>query len=533
LPETPKRLISIPPSGTAQRWASRILLGILLIGVALRAREFLSFRSLWLDEIALLLQIKRASYEQLLLSGLKGNQGAPAAYLVLSRWLLTTIPSLEVAVRLLPFITGIGFLFASRSLSRLVFSDLASRIVFLLLCSTSPVLIYYSAEGKHYMQEALVASLLLLAFLKYQKDEISTAAMAAYGAAAIWCAHCAPVILCAGGLVHLAQRLRGKRFRECIQTSTAASLWAVSFALHASTNLSGLLGNTALRLYWGHGLAPWRKGLSVVAAWAYDSWSNFLLYALVPSQLEASLTSGPLGWSAALSPLLLAVSIAGLAILFRGRAPVAPYITATFLVAFGLSLFRIAPFSSRLILYLVPFIFVCCSAAIGACLRGSLLKSGVGLLLLLIVAGPSLASSTRQFVHPLDPYDMKRALQALSETHQPGEPIILRRPDYQAFVIYSRRMGLRKLQLAERAWRLTPHRSMRDRLVTVILKSPTKSAWVIGAFRSAQVAQGLSALEQECCQISNTTTGPGFITARVTLRADYHPSARLLQHAKK
>ena len=49
---------------------------IVLLGVSLRLREFLSFRSLWLDEVALLLQIKRRSYERLLLDGPGGNQGA-------------------------------------------------------------------------------------------------------------------------------------------------------------------------------------------------------------------------------------------------------------------------------------------------------------------------------------------------------------------------------------------------------------------------------------------------------------------------
>lgn len=522
-------LNSLLPSATTLSWTSRALLTILVVGIGLRVREFLVFRSLWLDEIALLLQIKRASYEQLLLSGLKGNQGAPAAYLVLSRWLLTAISSLEMGARLLPFIAGIGFLFASRSLARLALLDLPSRLVFLSLCAISPLFVYYSAEGKHYAQEVLVATLLLIAFLKYQRKEISNAMMAAYGSVAIICAHCAPVILCAGGVIRIAQGLRGKRLKDVGTVSIVASIWVGIFALHATTNMRGLLGNTALRLYWGHGLAPWRKGFPTVVAWIYDSWAKFALYSLFPFEPSDIPYLDSPQTAVTLSLLFLAITLGGLVVLFRRRAPVAPYITMAFVVAFGLALFRIAPFSSRLILYLTPLVFLCCAATIGACMRGSPLQKGVGALFALLVIGPSLGRSAHQFMLPLDPYDMKRALRALDENHRQGEPIILRRPDYQAFAIYSRRMKLRRIKLVEKAWRLTPYRVMRDRVVTVILQSPTRNAWIIGAFRSGQIAEGLSQLERECCQITRKIAGPGFMLAQVTLRDDYQPPKRLLQ----
>lgn len=524
---------AISQSSTTSTWATRLLVAILLLGVGLRVRELLAFRSLWLDEIALVLQLKGSSYAQILSAGVKGNQGAPAVYLITSRWLLRTIPSMEIGARLLPFLAGLGFLGSAFLLSRAVFTTAREQVAFLALCATSPLFIQYSTEGKHYMLETLVASLLLLAFLKYNRGEISAIMMGLIGALSVWCAHCAPVVLCAGGLVRIAHELRGRRYQQCLRVVGFASFWAVSFGLHAMTNLSNLLGNTALRLYWGHGFAPWIKGIPAVISWSYDVWANFTRYALLPFQLFHGDGAPFSMWASTLSCVILVVITAGLGILWRRSSPVAPYVAATFATAFSLAVFGLAPFSSRLLLYLTPFVFICCAASIGACLGHSLIRDIFGACLALVVIGPSLATSAIQFIEPLDRFNMKAALHALTQNYRAGEPILIRRPDFQSLAIYARRMKLHDLFVAERAWRLTPYRAMRDRLVTVTLQSPTKSSWIVSAYGSADVERGLQELERECCTIQRKVTGRGFLVAQVTLRSDYQPPERVLKAAAK
>ena len=527
------RLPSISCSPITRSWATKLLFAIVLVGVGLRVRELLAFRSLWLDEIALILQTKGSSYERIFRSGVGGNQGAPALYLITSRWLLGTIHSMELGARLLPFLAGLGFLLTALGVSRAVFDDNRERVVFLLLCATSPLLIQYSTEGKHYMLETLVASLLLLAFLRYQSGELPHTQMGLLGALSVWCAHCAPVILCAGGIVRIAQELQRKRYKQCLIIVAIAAFWLASFTIHAITNLSGLLSNNALRLYWGHGLAPWKKGPLAVATWSYDVWAHFMRYALLPFQLFHGDEERLSGWTPALSLFLLFVVAAGLIILARRRSAVTPYILALFVTAFCLSLVRIAPFSSRLLLYLTPFVFVCCATTVGACLGHTVIRNILGGTLAVLVVGPSVATSAIQFIKPLDHCNMKGALHALAPSYVAGEPIVLRRPDYQSFAIYARRMKLTNLFVAEKAWRLTPYRAMRDRLVTVTLQSPSKSSWIVSAFGSSDVARGLAELERECCTVQKRIVEDGFMVAQVSLRSDYRPPDRVLKAADK
>src|SRR3984893_4310451 len=114
---------------------------IMVFGALLRLTQFLSNRSLWLDEAKLALNIVNRSFVQLC-EPLDYGQGAPVGFLMLERSAVHLFGSGEYALRLFPFLSGM--------ISLLLFYQLAKQSVpraapiAMGLFATSAPLIYYS-----------------------------------------------------------------------------------------------------------------------------------------------------------------------------------------------------------------------------------------------------------------------------------------------------------------------------------------------------------------------------------------------------
>lgn len=131
---------------------------IIVFGALLRLTQFLSNRSLWLDEAKLALNIVNRSFVQLC-KPLDYGQGAPIGFLMLERSALHLFGSGEYALRLFPFLAGM--------ISLLLFYQLAKQSVPTGavpippgLFATSAPLIYYSSEVKQYSGDVAIALLL-------------------------------------------------------------------------------------------------------------------------------------------------------------------------------------------------------------------------------------------------------------------------------------------------------------------------------------------------------------------------------------
>jgi hypothetical protein len=137
----------------------------------LRLTQFLSNRSLSLDEAKLALNIVNRSFAQLC-KPLDYGQGAPIGFLMLERSALHLFGSGEYALRLFPFLAGM--------ISLLLFYQLAKQSVptgavpiALGLFATSAPLIYYSSEVKQYSGDVPIALLLWSAAIYYATCKIN------------------------------------------------------------------------------------------------------------------------------------------------------------------------------------------------------------------------------------------------------------------------------------------------------------------------------------------------------------------------
>ena len=495
---------------------------IVLLGVSLRLREFLTFRSLWLDEVALLIQIKRRSYEALLMKGVGGNQGAPAAFLILFKISLGTFSSLEFGARFISLLCGIGAMIVSAWLVTVSFRDSATRLLGLLLIATSPWMIYYAAEGKHYMQEVFIALLLVAATLRYEEGKSSLSIFGALGFVSVWFSHNAPVVLCACGGVLIAKAwIRGER-RTAVTLLCVAMTWVLSFALHASTNMRALFGNPVLMNYWGHGLAPWRKGILAVMTWGQDVWANLMGYIFIPPGLLSSSDATAARWIGAWECALGVVVALGIVRMFRQRSPLFPYVVVIAAIAFSLSLLRIAPFSSRLVLYTVPFILLSAANGVvwlgeGARKRGALFTAGA-LGAFLCVVAPSVAFSTERFIAPVDRSDMKGALRFLAGARTPTDLLVMRRSDAVVAAVYTKRDRSLAMPFLFTDWKFAKAPVMCSRLRKRLAPTPGSDMWIVGVLQSDEVERVVEELERRCLDVTQRVTATGFFAAHARLR---------------
>ena len=134
---------------------------IILLGAAVRLREYFFNRSLWLDEATLALNIAARSFAELT-GRLDHAQIAPVGFLFLEKAAVELIGINEFALRLFPLLGGIASLFLFYYLTRECLTRRAGLIA-LAMFTFSNSLIYYSSEVKPYSSDVTVALAILLA----------------------------------------------------------------------------------------------------------------------------------------------------------------------------------------------------------------------------------------------------------------------------------------------------------------------------------------------------------------------------------
>ena len=495
---------------------------IALLGVSLRLREFFAFRSLWLDEVALLLQIRGRSYEALLFNGVAGNQGAPAAYLLLSKAAMSQFVSFEIGARLVSLWCGIAAIFVAARLVLVSFHDSFTRISALFLLATSPWLIFYSAEGKHYMLEVLVALTVVWGALRYERAQLSMITLAILGCIAPWFSHNAPVALCACGGLFIYRAWSRRDLRGVALCVGMCGLWVVSFAFHAATNMRALFGNTELFVYWRHGLAPWYEGALAMVEWIGFAWGHVMAYIFTPPNYHASPELSSLWWVGVWESVLVAIVALGIVRMFRERSPLAPYVALILGISFSLAALRISPFSGRLVLYTVPFILMSAASGAGGLVawargRGALLGT-CAVSTALLVMGPSVATSTERFVRPINRSNMKAALRYLSEVRTPEELLVMRRVDSTVAGMYIRRDRSLEMPVLDANWKIVRSEVMCARLKKRMASAPERPIWVVGVLQAEEVAQAIDELGRTCVSVTRRIESDGFVAARIVER---------------
>ncbi|MCS7001709.1 MAG: hypothetical protein NZ518_02555 [Dehalococcoidia bacterium] len=409
-----------------QRVLVPIVIGALaLAGVAIRANQYATPRSLWLDEAFLALNIVSRSPLELLFP-LDYNQGAPVGVLLVMWSAVALLGATEAALRLLPFLAGVA--------TALCFAVLAWRmlggasLIAVALVAVAPPLIAYSVEAKQYAVDALATVVVALA-ARWALDAMTPRRLATLGgvsAVVVWCSHPAVFVIGAAGVAVLGTALWARQWRALALATASMLAIAASFGATYALSLESLQRNPALRAFWREAFWPWPPQSLADLIWPLESIVLGLMRTL------------DVGW-----PLGAAVVTAiGLVALARRAWADAVLCGLPIVAALVASAWQAYPFGGRLVLFLAPLFALLLTAGV----RWIWDRRGIGrplaiALTAVFVGWPAVVSLTtepvviRQEVRPLVHY-----LRAAAE---PTDTLYVFRAATPAFQFYQRRFPVR------------------------------------------------------------------------------------------
>lgn len=407
-------------------WSDLTAALLIGMGLVLRLRQYLSGRSLWLDEAMLALNIVERDFWGLL-KPLDYDQGAPLGFLLLEKLTISLLGNGELTLRLPSVIAGCLALVFFYLLLRHFLSP-AGLLPALALFALSERLIYYTSELKQYIFDTftLLALLLVFVYLSPSEDQDDLPnrnwiPLLVAGGVAVWFSHPSVFALAGIGLTLLWQNRRNRR--KLTQVGLVIIGWLVSFGGVFLASLNALAANDFLMAYWQDyfmPIPPWSN-----PGWMLNTLTHFLTYfgPSIPGWLALLLLLG--GWIA----------------LWRLRPSLAMIFALTLLAAFGAAALGKYPLGGRMLLFAAPIGIGLLGAAFEGLYQALIrLRWGAGLavcaLALALLAGTA-ANALENFGTPRMQENMHPAIRVLRARHRPDDIIYVYYAAMPAFRYYA------------------------------------------------------------------------------------------------
>jgi len=391
------------------RW---LYAALILIGIGLRAWQFLADTSLNVDEIALARDVVRTSALNLLLHPLS-QQIAPRGFLLASKAAVGLFGPTDMALRTVAFVSAI--------VSVIAFWRLAIRLrgwagpLALALFGTTPPLLLFGAEVKQYSCDVLATVLLLLMAIRLARDETESVprrtAYALTGAAAVWFSHAA-VLVVAAQVAVLLWRWRGQR-QMLVSAAPVLLAWiasAVAAAIVAAMSVDTQLV-PYLKQYWATGFMPLPFPSMATLPWFADR---------IMSPLRGETLAGmglPLPGFA-----VVLIALGFIALWRRERAFMA-CLLAPVVVALCAAAMQQYPFADRLMLFVLPIFCIALAVGIDAVRAIASAYSKAAAWLVYVSLAGAFLSPLFAVRPPYHMEDMKPVLEYLRARRQPDDRI--------------------------------------------------------------------------------------------------------------
>lgn len=396
------------------RWArvERVLcVAVLTIGAALRFRQYLAHRALWLDELWLALNVVHRSYRHLL-GPLGQSQAAPLGWLWAEKTAVVIFGNNDMVLRAWPLLTSFGSLVLFYLLVRRWLSG-ASAVLACVLFAFSPQLVQYAVQVKQYGSDVFFV-LLVVVMTTRMNDRPSvsnTVSWTLLGVISMWCSHPAVIALGACTLALLVLQVSSPRSWHLVLVASGA--FAVSLATEYVVNLRAISRNPALENYWKRGLPPRSFGFGPYAAWLWHA----LIFLMV----------NPFHF---ITPVFaLSLAIGGIVVFALQRGARSIIVIAPVAATVVVALLGKYPLRERLSLYLAPFLFVGLAALADARLAAwHPVAPFLGIAAVLLVSSTALASSVSVFWAPTDITDSRGPFATVAAHRQPGDALFIEEP---------------------------------------------------------------------------------------------------------
>ena len=404
---------------------------VLLAGAVLRVGQYLSGRSLWLDEAMLALNIQQRSAWVLVSQPLGYAQGAPLGFLAISKLAVSVFGVNDASLRAVPLLGGIVSLFLMWRVARRTLTG-PGPLLALALFAVSEQVIYYASEVKQYSTDVTVALALWLGGLRVVSTGVkprTAVLLGLLGAVAVWMSHPAAFVLAGVGTALGVEVLRRRDRGSLPWLGLTFGMWLLSFAGVYALSLRGLAANGDLLDYWQGNFFPtpvWTGGPWLVKAMAHFLWN--------PARL-------PFIGFGALTLLAGCVALAWM------NRPAAIMLLVPFPAVLLASALHKYPFGDRLVLFLVPAVVLLIAAAAEGARRlfweRSVLLATLGFAAVTLpLLLPPAFEALYKLKHPRTREEIKPVLAYLHQHRLPGDDIFVYDGALYAFMYYAPRYGI-------------------------------------------------------------------------------------------
>ncbi len=433
----------LPTEDTASRGPTKFEWLIILFGTLLRLTQYLSNRSLWLDEAYLALNIVNRSFLQLL-KPLDNNQGAPIGFLMLERSAVQLFGPGEYALRLFPFLCGLVSLLLFHRLARQSVTPKAVPIALGLFATSAP-LVYYSSEVKQYSGDVVIALLLSSAAIYYASHRLTPARAASFGllgAAAIWFSHPAIFVLAGIGVSLVLFCRPEERWERARKFSIAFLLWGLSLGACYLLFLRHLSANQSLLSYWNFSFPP--AHLFSVAGVEWFAETFFTIF-----QSPVGLDLAGIGAFAFLVGAV-AMLIVPFSAPFSWQRQKLFILLSPLLVTLLAAILHKYPFSGRLLLFAVPaLVLVIAEGVAYVRVKTRTTAPAIGACLIGVLFFYPLLFSSYHLIRPSFREEIKPVLSYIQAHARPGDSLYIHPDALPAFRYYAPRLQLANVRIVQ------------------------------------------------------------------------------------
>jgi hypothetical protein len=414
-------------------WEKAAAALLILAGIVLRIRQYLTGRSLWADEAMLALNVVERDFAGML-RPLDYDQGAPIGFLLVEKLFNTILGKHEFALRLFPLLVGLASLWLFYLLLRSMMSEAngAGLLVALALFAFNPQLIYYSSEVKQYIIDVTVAIVLLwiaaptFSASPRKGDYIRLALVGLFG---LWFSHPALFVLAGIGLALVILNLQRHDNSRLRWITGMGILWVLEIAFLYLLILKDLSQNAYMKEYWQGAFLP-------MPPWSDPGWLSRSLTENIGTQFG-------IPYAVFVVFFLMLVGWIMLWFQHRGYALTFASILLVTLVASALQLY---PVFERMILFLVPIGLILIGKAVEAVHRRVQRFHLLGLLPVWFLAGYLLygpfVTSIQNFVEPKYFEHIRPTMATLQEAWKEGDALYVSYGALPAFRFYAPFYGL-------------------------------------------------------------------------------------------
>ena len=330
-----------------------LCISVILIGAAFRLSQYVANRSLWIDEAAVALSIIHRSFVGLA-QPLDYDAGAPLGYLFFQKLLTVLFGNRDYVLRIFPLICGLSSIWVMYELAKRVLVERVAVFAAVLLFAVSDRLIYYASEAKQYSSDVLICLVLLLAIVCCLDRNLSRrdlVLLAVLGAAALWLSHPALFILAGTGFALSAHFIWSRNWRSTLLIGCVSGFWLVNFIVLYFVALRELSANETL-------LASWNKSFMPLPPWREWQWFVDTFRGVLDNPIGLARSSAIFLTSA------IFLAIGAISLCLR-RWQLGLMLLLPILLTLIASALHKYPFSHRLLLFLVPIVFLMVAEAVG------------------------------------------------------------------------------------------------------------------------------------------------------------------------